>query len=135
VNLKNAEKTFTNEDGFAKIMSSKTALIGVTALGYQNKKIELKKGLTVIHLEPIDEVISQISYDRFNDDIKTFNKIYKYYIERVEGFSDILNEENIFTKKVLNNDETLINGVISDTNIIKDGVLKTIKGIVKTEDG
>ncbi|KAA5538399.1 alpha-2-macroglobulin family protein [Paenimyroides baculatum] len=135
INLKNADKAITNEDGFAKIISSKTALIGVTALGYQNKKIELKKGLTVIHLEPIDEVISKISYDRFDDDIKTFNKIYKYYIERVEGFSDVLNEEQLFTQKVLNNDETLTYGIIDETNIVKDGVLRSIKGIVKTQDG
>lgn len=135
VNLKNADKSITNEDGFAKIISSKTALIGVTALGYQNKKIELKKGLTVIHLEPIDQVISKISYDRFDDDIKTFNKIYKYYVERVEGFSDVLNEENIFNQKVLNNDKTLTYGVIDETNVFKDGILKSIKGIVKTQDG
>lgn len=135
VNLKNAAKAITNEDGFAKVISNKTALIGVTALGYQNKKIELKKGLTVIHLEPIDEVVSKISHDRFDNDVKTFNKIYKYYVERVEGFSDVLNEENIFTQKVLNNDETLTYGIIDDTNIVKDGVMKTIKGTVKTQDG
>ena len=135
INLKKADKAITNEDGFAKIISSKTALIGVTALGYQNKKIELKKGLTVIHLEPIDEFVSKISYDRFDYDIKTFNKIYKYYNERVEGFSDVLSEENIFTQKVLNNDETLTYGIIDETNIVKDGVLKTIKGIIKTQDG
>lgn len=135
VNLKNSNKTITNEDGFAKVLGNKTALVGITAVGYKNLKVELKQGLTVIHLELVDEVISKISYDRFNDDIKTFNKIYKYYVERVEGFSDVLNEEQLFTQKVLNNDETLTYDVIDDTNIIKDGVLKTIKGIVKTQDG
>ncbi|MEG0915971.1 MAG: MG2 domain-containing protein [Myroides sp.] len=135
VNLKNSNKTITNEDGFAKVLGNKTALVGITALGYKSLKIELKKGLTVIHLELVDEVISKVSSDRFNDDIKTFNKSYKYYVERVEGFSDVLNEEQLFTQKVLNNDETLTYDVIDDTNIIKDGVLKTIKGIVKTQDG
>ncbi|SFN96091.1 CarboxypepD_reg-like domain-containing protein [Paenimyroides ummariense] len=135
VNLKNSNKTITNEDGFAKVLGNKTALVGITAVGYKNLKVELKQGLTVIHLELVDELVSKISYDRFNDDIKTFNKIYKYYVERVEGFSDVLNEEQLFTQKVLNNDETLTYDVIDDSNIIKDGVLKTIKGIVKTQDG
>ena len=135
VNLKNSNKTITNEDGFAKIMSSKTALVGITAVGYKNLKVELKQGLTVIHLELVDEIVSKISYDRLNDDIKTFNKIYKYYVERVEGFSDVLNEEQLFTQKVLNNDKTLTYDVIDEANIVRDNIIKEITGTVKTQDG
>src|SRR5690554_3481030 len=135
INLRNAERVATNEDGFTKILGEKTVLVGVTALGYEEQRIELKKGITVIHLQPIDEIVSKISYNRLNEQIKTFNRIYKYYIERVESFTDTLDEEKVFIEKVLRNDKALEYDIIDSKHIIRDGIVKEITGVVRTEFG
>jgi len=134
-NFKNANQTTTNEDGFAKVLGEKSQLIGVVALGYEEQRLELKKGLTVIHLHPKEGGISEISYNRLNEQIKIFDRIYKYYIERVEGFSDILDDEKIFTNKVLQYDKSIEVDVTIPEQIISDGVIKEITGIVRTQDG
>lgn len=134
-NFKNANQTTTNEDGFAKVLGEKSVLIGVVALGYEEQRLELKKGLTVIHLQPKEDGISETSYNRLNEQIKTFDRIYKYYIERVEGFSDILDDEKIFTNKVLQYDKSIEVDVTIPEQIINNGVVKEITGIVKTQDG
>src|SRR5690554_7763506 len=62
-NFKTAEQVETNEDGFVRILGEKTVLMGVVALGYEEQRLELKKGLTVVHLQPKEDGISETSYD------------------------------------------------------------------------
>src|SRR5690606_11238993 len=107
-NFKTAEQVETNEDGFTKILGEKTVLMGVVALGYEEQRLELKKGLTVVHLQPKEDGISETSYDDLFKVKKAWYGIYYYYLNNVTDASKSVQAEIRFTEGVIKNDDEII---------------------------
>lgn len=104
-NFKNAEQVETNEDGFARILGEKTVLMGVVALGYEEQRLELKKGMTVIHLRPKEDGISETSYDDLFKVKKAWYGIYYHYLNNVADASKSVQDEVRFMETIVKKDE------------------------------
>src|SRR5690606_19602385 len=107
-NFKTAEQVETNEDGFASIVGEKTVLVGIAALGYEEQRLELKKGLTVIHLQPKEGGISEATYDNLFKVNKAWYGIYYYYLNNIMDASKSVQDEVRFIEGVIKNDEEII---------------------------
>src|SRR5690554_5856436 len=104
-NFKNADQTATNEDGFASIVGEKSVLVGVVALGYEEQRLELKKGLTVIHLQPKEGGISTASYDDLFKIKSAWYGIYYHYLNNVADASKSVQDEVRFMETIVKKDE------------------------------
>src|SRR5690606_24192261 len=107
-NFKTAEQVETNEDGFTKILGEKTVLMGVVALGYEEQRLELKKGLTVVHVQPKEDGISETSYDDLLKVRKDWYDIYYHYINNISDAFKSVQAEIRFTEGVITNDDDII---------------------------
>src|SRR5690554_3328636 len=104
-NFKNAEQVETNEDGFARILGEKTVLVGVAALGYEEQRLELKKGMTVIHLQPKEDGISETSYDNLFKIKRAWYGIYYHYLNNIADASKSVQDEVRFMETIIKKDE------------------------------
>lgn len=140
-NFKTAEQVETNEDGFTKILGEKTVLMGVVALGYEEQRLELKKGLTVVHLQPKEDGISETSYDDLFKVRKAWYGIYYHYLNNISDASKSVQAEIRFTEGVIKNDYEIIeilnhmdvDGDYKSSKEITGGADKGSKGIGRGE--
>ena len=134
-NLRNISHQLTNENGFAKIIDKKPPLIGVTALGYEEKYFELRKEFTVVYLHQDNQSsITASSYEKLRNKFKYFSQIYKYFVEIIENNVDV-NVEKDFIKNVLeNNKEFFSDTTYQHENIKKDDAVRKIRGVVTDAD-
>lgn len=123
-NFKNAEQVETNEDGFASIVGGKSVLIGAIALGYEEQRLELKKGLTVIHLQPKEDGISEVSYDDLFKVKNAWYCIYYHYQNNIADASKSVQDEIRFTESVLKNDAEIVE-ILNRMNV--DGDYKNLE--------
>src|SRR5690606_4786249 len=129
------------EDGFARVLGEKTVLTGVVALGYEEQRLELKKGLTVVHLQPKEDGISETSYDDLFKVKKAGYGIYYYYLNNVTDASKSVQAEIRFTEGVIKNDDEIIeilnymdvDGDYKSSKEITGGADKGSKGIGRGE--
>src|SRR5690554_863221 len=123
-NFKNAEQVETNEDGFARILGEKTVLVGVAALGYEEQRLELKKGMTVIHLRPKEDGISETSYDNLFKVKSAWYGIYYHYLNNIADASKSVQAEIRFTEGVIKNDDEIIE-ILNHMDV--DGVYENLE--------
>ncbi|HLW62826.1 MAG TPA: alpha-2-macroglobulin family protein, partial [Flavobacterium sp.] len=140
-NFKNADQTATNEDGFASIVGEKSVLVGVVALGYEEQRLELKKGLTVIHLQPKEGGISTASYDDLFKIKSAWYGIYYHYQNNIADASKSAQDEIRFTEGVLKKDAEMaeilnrmdVGGDYKSSREITGGADKSSKGTGRGE--
>ncbi len=140
-NFKNADQTATNEDGFASIVGEKSVLVGVVALGYEEQRLELKKGLTVIHLQPKEGGISTASYDDLFKIKSAWYGIYYHYQNNIADASKSAQDEIRFTEGVLKKDAKMaeilnrmdVGGDYKSSREITGGADKSSKGTGRGE--
>src|SRR5690606_30069054 len=133
-NFKNAEQVETNEDGFASIVGEKSVLIGAVALGYEEQRLELKKGLTVIHLQPKEGGISADSYDDLSEIKSTWYGIYYHYQNNITDASKSAQDEVRFMEAVIKYDKEIKSSSRDDREADKGGDFKSSREITGGAD-
>ncbi|WP_177763794.1 MG2 domain-containing protein [Flavobacterium sp. I3-2] len=106
-NLKTANQSTTNEDGFASILGDENPLIAVAALGYKEKRQELKNLFTVIYLKSDEEPISQQTVDELREINLVWNLIFRKYSKLLNKEEILSFEENVIKEQTLGDNKVL----------------------------
>ena len=106
-NLKTANQSSTNEDGFTSILGEENPLIAVAALGYKEKRQELKNLFTVIYLKSDEEPISQQTVKNLNDIHSEWYKITRVY-SKLENLDEVKDFENAVIKEDFISDDNKV---------------------------
>src|SRR5690606_14452975 len=133
-NFKTAEQVETNEDGFTKILGEKTVLMGVVALGYEEQRLELKKGLTVVHLQPKEDGISETSYDDLFKVKSAWYGIYYHYLNNIADASKSAQDEVRFMEAVIKYDKEIKSSSRDDREADKEVDFKSSRKITGGAD-
>src|SRR5690606_1396575 len=104
---------------------------GIAALGYEEQRLGLKKGLTVIHLQPKEGGISEATYDNLFKVNKAWYGIYYYYLNNIMDASKSVQDEVRFIEGDIKNDEEIIQ-ILNHMDV--DGDYKSSKEITGGAD-
>src|SRR5690606_36770823 len=104
------------------------------ALGYEEQRLELKKGLTVIHLQPKEGGISADSYDDLSEIKSTWYGIYYHYQNNMTDASKSAQDEDRIMEAVIKYDKEIKSSSRDDREADKGGDFKSSREITGGAD-